>query len=104
MPKYLFIMALPFIAAWLASRWWQMKTARSERERSLISRSTLGASVGTVIAVLSVFVLPPQGKIVALPLSIAAAVIYSRGMKAAREKIRAEESNPDPVSRAKRVS
>ena len=103
MPKILFIMALPFIAAWAASTWWKIRSARSARERSLLSRASLGAVIGVALGLVAVVMLPFRGQAVALPIAIIAAIVYTRSIRAARAKIRAEESNPDPVARAKRV-
>ena len=103
MPKILAIMAIPFVIMWAVSTWWKIRRARSERERSLLSRASLGATIGTVLTVACVVMLSARGQVVAIPIAIAGAIIYSRSIRAARARIQAEESNPDPVARAKRL-
>jgi hypothetical protein len=104
MPKLLFIMAIPFIVAWTVSTWWKIRSAKSERERSLLSRSSMGAMIGSVLAVVALVLLPVKGQAVALPIAIVAGVIYVKSTRAARERIRAEEARKDPAARAKRTT
>lgn len=103
MAKILAIMSIPFVIAWAVSTWWKLRRARSARERSLLSRASLGATIGTILAVAGVVMLSARGQVVAIPIAIAAAIIYSRSVRAAQARIQAEESNPDPVARAKRL-
>ena len=103
MGKYIFIMALPFIGAWMISTWWKIRRARSERERTLLSRASLAASLGTILTVIAVTIIPGRGLLVALPIAVSTWFIYSRSIRAAQAAIRAEESNPDPVARAKQI-
>ncbi len=104
MGRILFIMATPFLVAWGVSMWWQMRRARSARERSLLSRATLGGTVALVLAIIALAFLPVRGVAVALPLAIIAGFIYFKSVKAARARIRAEESDPDPVARARKIN
>ena len=103
MGKILAIMAVPFVIAWAVSTWWKIRRARSQRERSLLSRASLGATIGTTLAVIAIVMLSARGQVVAIPIAIVGAIIYSRSIRAARARIQAEESNPDPVARATRV-
>lgn len=103
MGKILAIMSVPFVIAWAISTWWKIRRARSERERALLSRASIGATIGTVLAVVVIVMLSVRGQIVAVPIAVVAAIIYARSIKAARTRIQAEESNPDPVARAKQL-
>lgn len=102
--KVVFIMAIPFIAVWAISNWWKIRTAKSVRERSLLSRASLGAVIGAALAVAALVLLPLRGQAVALPIAIVGGIIYTKSIRATRERIRAEERSADPVARAKRVS
>jgi hypothetical protein len=102
MGRILFIMAVPFIVAWCVSMWWQMRRARSARERSLLSRASLGATIAMILGVVALAMLPLRGQAVALPIAIIAGMIYYKSVKAARARIRAEEG--DPVARARKIN
>ena len=91
MGKVLFVMALPFIAWWAIGTWWKIRTARSERERTLLSRGSMAAAIGIGLGILAVFVIPGRGKIIVLPMVIVGSLIYSRSIRSALEKIRAED-------------
>lgn len=104
MPKILFIMAIPFIVAWAISNWWKIRSAKSERERNLLSRASMGAAIGTALGVVAIVMLPIKGQAVALPIAIVGGIIYAKSIRAARLRIQAEERSDDPVARAKRVS
>ncbi len=91
MGKVLFIMSLPFIAWWAIGTWWKIRTARSGRERTLLSRGSMAAAIGLGLGFLAIFVIPGQGKAIVLPIVIVASLIYSRSVRAALAKIREEE-------------
>ena len=91
MPKILLIMSLPFFAWWGIGTWWKIRTARSERERTLLSRGSMAAAIGMALGLLSVFVIPGRGKLIVLPMVIVGSLIYSRSIRSALEKIRAED-------------
>jgi hypothetical protein len=104
MGRILFIMAVPFIVAWCVSMWWQMRRARSARERSLLSRASLGGTIAMILALVALALLPMRGQAVALPIALVAGFIYYKSVKAARARIRAQESDPDPVVRARKIN
>lgn len=91
MPKLLLIMSLPFIAWWAIGTWWKIRTARSERERTLLSRGSMAAAIGVGLGLLAIFVIPGRGKVIVLPMVIVGSLIYSRSLRSALEKIRAED-------------
>jgi hypothetical protein len=102
--RIFFIMVTPFLVTWAVSMWWQMRRARSARERSLLSRATLGGTIALVLTIIALTFLPVRGVAVALPIAVIAGIIYYKSVKAERERIRAEESDPDPVARARKIN
>jgi hypothetical protein len=104
MGKVLLTMALPFIVAWAVSSWWKIRRARSQRERTLLSRASLGATIGAALAIGAIVMLPFRGQAIAIPIAVIGGIIYTKSIRAARERILDEEKSDDPVARAKRVS
>lgn len=87
---------------WVISTWWQMRRARSARERSFIGRSSLGVTLLAVAGVVVFGLLSGRGQIAALPLFLVSGFALHHSLKKARMRIRDEEG--DPVARAKRVN
>jgi hypothetical protein len=82
--------------------WWKVRRVRSERERSFIVRTHIAVAIFAVLAVLAFVMLTMRGQFFALPLIGAAGLAMRQGIRKARARIQAEES--DPLSRAKRVN
>ena len=94
----LLIAAIPYSL----NAWWKIRRVRSERERSLIVRTHVTVALFTVLAVIALVMLTVTGLFLALPLIGAAGLAMRQGIRKARARIQAEES--DPLSRAKRVN
>ena len=102
MGRVLFILLLVAAVPASLNAWWNLRRARSGRERSFIVRTHMAVVIFTVLAVAVFVMLSMKGQLFALPLIGAAGLAMRKGIRNARARIQAEES--DPLSRAKRVN
>ena len=101
MGRIIFILLLLTAIPWAVTTWWRMHRARSERERSFIARTHMAVAIFTVLAVVAFVALSLRGQLFALPLIGVAGLAMRHGIRKARARIQAEQS--DPLSRAKQI-
>lgn len=94
----LILLALP----WAISTWWTARRARSERERSFISRTSMGIWMFLMFGVMGISLLKGQAQLFGLALLGATGFAIRHGWRKARARIQAEER--DPLSRARRIN
>ena len=99
--KILFILLAILAIPWAIGTWWKMRRARGPRERSLIGRSSLGAGMFIIAAVIAFAFLAGRAQLVAAPLVVVAGIVMRHGLRRARERARVEDA--DPLASAKRV-
>ena len=102
MGRILFILLAIMAIPWIATTWWSMRKARSARERSFIGRTSLTIWTLTVLAAVAVTMIGMRGQLIALPILLVGGLIIRHGLRKARARIQAEES--DPLARAKRIN
>src|SRR5262245_61944595 len=94
----LFLLSIP----WGIRTWWRMRCAGGPKERAFIQRSSMAGWMFVALAVLALFTLPVQAKLLALPFFCVTGLGLKHGWKRNLARIRAEES--DPFNRAKRIN
>ena len=102
MGKILLVLLVILAIPWAISTWWQMRRARSPRERSFIGRTSLSIWMFTACAVIVVAMLGLRGQMIALPLLIVSGFGIRHVLRKARARLIAEEG--DPVTRARRIN
>jgi hypothetical protein len=102
MGRVVFILLLIAAVPYALNVWWQVRRVRSVRERSFIVRTHVAVAIFSVLAVIALVMLTVTGLFLALPLIGAVGIAMRQGIRKARARIQAEES--DPLSRAKRVN
>lgn len=102
MPRVLFFLLLPVLGIWSAYSWWQVRRARSAREKSFLARASLTVWMLVALFAAVFCVVPGKLQILVAALSLVVGAGVRRAWRTVRAKIRLEES--DPLAHAKRVN
>lgn len=101
MGRYIVILFIVGAIPWAIYTLVEMKRSHGPRERAWVGRASVTLWFASLLGAFVFFSLAMKNALFALPLVVVAGLGARFGMRKVRARIRLEENNPDPLSRAR---